>query len=421
MLTEPTCQGCGGNPDACGCFPSPGDISGQLPGGPLEAARAAYVRWFGAEYDLGALDCVLAAAVAERLGGDPPWLLIVGGSGAAKTETIMPLTGAGATVVSTINGEAALLSGTSKKERADNATGGLLRQLGERGVLVIKDVTSILSMNRDTRALVLAALREIYDGQWHRNVGTDGGQTLRWSGRIVVIGAVTTAWDSAHQVISAMGDRFVLVRLNSGDHRRGAGRRAMLNVNAEIEMRAELAEVVGKVIAGADLTPVTLTEAETDVILDAADLVTRARTAVERDFQGNPEFAHALEMPTRFAKQLVQLVRGGVAAGMTREHALTIAMRAAADTMPPLRLAIACDVAANPSTVTSDVVKRLQLPRKTVDRTLIELHLLRVLHVQDLPWGDGVRWAYTLAPDISADAVQRLARNVSRGTERTAS
>jgi hypothetical protein len=57
---------------------------------------------------------------------------------------------------------------------------------------------------------MLAALREVYDGRWERNVGTDGGQTLTWTGRIAVVGAVTTAWDVAHRVVSVMGDRFVL-------------------------------------------------------------------------------------------------------------------------------------------------------------------------------------------------------------------
>src|SRR5262249_55788225 len=146
----------------------------------------------------------------ETLGGDPAWLLVVGGSGAAKTETIAAL---GAVTVSTISGEAALLSGTPAKSRAKDATGGLLKDIGPSGLLAIKDFTSILSMNRDTRALVLAALREIHDGRWFRNVGTDGGRTLRWEGRLIVVGAVTTAWDAAHQVVATMGDRFLLVRL----------------------------------------------------------------------------------------------------------------------------------------------------------------------------------------------------------------
>jgi hypothetical protein len=390
---------------------SPTDKAGQ----PLDAVHEVYLRWFGADYDLGALDCVLCAAAAERLEGDPPWLLVVGGSGAAKTETIMPLTGVAdaprphTVAVSTINGEAALLSGTSRKDRAKTATGGLLRTLGSRGLLVIKDVTSILSMNRDTRALVLAALREIYDGSWSRNVGTDGGQTITWRGRLVVIGAVTTAWDSAHQVIATMGDRFVLVRLNSEDHRQAAGRQAMRNVSGETSMRGELAKSVGELLDTVDPdAPPTATDAEIDVLLELADLVTRARTAVERDFQGDPVFAHALEMPTRYAKQLVQIVRGGIALGMTRDDALTVAKRCAGDTVPPLRLAVLIDVAAHPATVTADAVKRLQLPRMTVDRVLRELHLLGLLTVTDTPWGQGVRWAYSLAEHVTADVLTAL-------------
>src|SRR5262249_54807127 len=96
-----------------------------------------------------------------------------------------------------------------------NATGGLLRKIGDRGILVIKDVTSVLSADRNVRGGVLAALREVYDGRWERNVGSDGGQTLTWVGRIVIVGAVTTAWDTAHAVVAAMGDRFVLIRIDS--------------------------------------------------------------------------------------------------------------------------------------------------------------------------------------------------------------
>jgi hypothetical protein len=55
------------------------------------------------------------------------------------------------------NGERPLLG----RRRIKTATGGLLRQIGERGILVIKDVTSILSMHREMRSAILAALREI--------------------------------------------------------------------------------------------------------------------------------------------------------------------------------------------------------------------------------------------------------------------
>ena len=193
--------------------------------------------------DIDAPDITLAAAAVEQLPGDPVWLLIISGSGNAKTEMVSPLAGAGAIVTSAIASEGALLSGTSKNERASDATGGLLRKMGSRGILVINDFTTIISMNRDSRAAVLAALREVYDGRWERNLGTDGGRSLLWTGRLVVIGAVTSAYDAAHGVISAMGDRFALVRVDSNEGREEAGMQALANVGEEIAMRAELARI----------------------------------------------------------------------------------------------------------------------------------------------------------------------------------
>jgi hypothetical protein len=385
---------------------TPGDISGRL-----EATRSAYRKWLGNEYDIGVADVVLSAGASAKLGGDPPWLQVVGGSGAAKTETIIPLRGANAVLASTISGEAGLLSGTSERDRAKDATGGLLRSIGDSGVLVIKDFTSILSMNRDTRALVLAALREIYDGHWDRNVGTDGGQTINWNGRLILIGACTTAWDSAHQVMAMMGDRFLLVRLNSRENRMAAGRKAMSNVDHEHAMRAELAEAVGKLMAGVDASQTYALANEDDAgLLALADIVSRARTAVERDYQGNPAFAHDLEMPTRLAKQLVQVSRGALAIGMEHDDALATAERTARDSMPPLRHRVLTDAYDNPWTLTANSVERLQMPRKTVDRTLQELHLLGLLVVRSNQFN---RWEYAVADDVDTDALGRLARNVT--------
>src|SRR5262249_11309389 len=144
----------------------------------------------------------------------------------------------------------ALLSATKQqgKVKTKTATGGLLRKLGDRGILVIKDVTSILSADRHTRGPVLAAIREIYDSKWERNVGTSGGLTLTWPGRLVIVGAVTTAWDTAHAVIAAMGDRFVVIRADSGSGRTKSATKAIRNTGSETQMRKELAQSAGVLI-----------------------------------------------------------------------------------------------------------------------------------------------------------------------------
>lgn len=384
----------------------------------IEELHTTFRRWLGAEYDLMALDAVLATAAAEQLDGDPPWLLVVSGSGNAKTETVAALAGVQAHITSTITSEGALLSATKRKERSGDATGGLLKAIGGRGLLVIKDFTSILSMNRDMRTQVLAALREVHDGRWERNVGTDGGHTITWEGRIVLIGAVTTAWDSAHSVVAAMGDRFALVRMDSAAStvRRIGGRQALRNVGAETEMRADLEGAVRGVLGdhGVNLHPGGLFDSEQEALLALADLVTHARTAVEYDYRGEVIAAHAPEMPTRFAKMLAQIVRGGLAICMTRDRALDIAARIAGDSMPPLRLEILGFLLAQPPATVAAVQKGLQRPRTTVDRGLQALHVLGlVTHEQDQ---ENKVWRYRLSELVDQETLKALVtRNVSAG------
>jgi hypothetical protein len=382
----------------------PGAVAGaapteQHPSCTLAETHAVFRKWFGPEYDLDTINAVLAAAASERLRGDPLWLLVVSGPGNAKTETVQALSGAGAYVTSTIASEGALLSATPRRERNKNATGGLLRKIGDRGVLVIKDVTSILSADRNTRASVLAAIREIYDGLWQRNVGTDGGQTLTWTGRIVIVGAVTAAWDSAHAVIAAMGDRFVLIRADSSVGRAKSGIRAIHNSGDERTMRKELAAVVGGIVGHAGTNEYQFSEGEIEQLVKAADIVTMSRTAVECDYRGDVINAHAPEMPTRFAKQLAQMIRGAMTIGMRPADAMRLAIRCARDSIPPLRRRILLDLASNPRSRIVDVSRRVTEPYRTVRRGLEALHVLGMLQAEDEQPIGGDKWTtyYSLA------------------------
>lgn len=393
----------------------------DAPPGTLDYVHDVYRRWLGDEYDLGALDVVLATAAAERLDGDPVWLLVISGSGNAKTETVGALGGAGAFVTSTITSEGALLSATSSKERAADAHGGLLRRIGDRGIVVIKDFTSILSMNRDLRTSVLGALREVYDGKWERNVGTDGGKTLTWEGRIVVIGACTTAYDSAHAVIAAMGDRFALVRMDSATGRLSAGRQALRNVGSEVQMRADLSAAVGELLGTLMPELAVVSEEAMDKLLMSADLVTLARTAVETDFRGEPIDVHAPEMPTRFAKMLAQIVRGGLAIGMGQERAVEAALRVARDSIPPARLAVLEHIRANPGLTSRKVAKGIGRPSTTTDRVIQSLHLIGLIdkdeeetYRRDGSQGTSWLWSITDMADVSGyDLISGCPGNVT--------
>ena len=142
----------------------------------------------------------------------PSRLLAMSGPGNTKTETVVPMAGIGADIERARSAEAALLSATPTKERAKDATGGLLRRIGDRWPPRHQDVTFI---RRGTGTAEHGSWRRCArsdERHWGRNVGTDGGKTLTWPGRLGLVGAATTAWDSAHQVVATMGDRVVLVR-----------------------------------------------------------------------------------------------------------------------------------------------------------------------------------------------------------------
>jgi predicted transcriptional regulator len=207
-----------------------------------------------------------------------------------------------------------------------------------------------------------------------------------------------------------MGDRFVLIRLDSSKGRVASGRQAIANTGDEEGMRLELGEAVAGVLAGVDTAAdMTLTPDEGALILALADVVTLARTGVEHDYRGDVIDAHAPEMPTRFAKQLTQVLRGGIALGIDRGHMLRIVARCAADSMPPLRLAVLVDLHANPDSTAHEVRRRIDKPRATVDRTLQALHMLGLATVVELEQGEKrTVWRYSLAPDVDLDALAHL-------------
>ena len=183
--------------------------------------------------DPGPLIVTLAAYVANRLPGDPVWLLLVGPPSSGKTELLNALSGLKDTYSVSTFTEAGLLSGSTS--RRPDATGGLLAELGRFGNIVCKDFGSVLSESAETRAGLLAALREIYDGAWCRRVGTGGGLTLAWTGKAGLVAGVTETIDRHSATMGALGERFLLYRMPALDDegRLEQGRRAAANAGRQ--------------------------------------------------------------------------------------------------------------------------------------------------------------------------------------------
>lgn len=356
--------------------------------------------------DLVALRATLACYAANlHLEADPVWLGLVSGSSTGKTETALALAACPhVSVESTLSGEAALLSGTPEKERSAGATGGLLRQVGERGLLVLKDFTTILSMHPDKRGAILSALREVYDGSWSRAVGTGGGHRLEWKGKLGLVMCSTAAYDRAHAVIAVMGDRFLLVRLD--DDKREAGTRAALAAASDGRAaRAAIAQAAAGLLGHAPTTPpLDPALGDVDRLAKLADFVTLARSPVARDYKGEVELVLDPEGPYRFAKQLHALWRACGLLGLDRAGAWEVANRVARDSMPRLRWRVLDALAVAGQQSTNTLARAALHPSRSVKRALEDLTAHRV--VERIPAdGPGLPDHWRLAADRRIAAV----------------
>jgi len=355
---------------------------------------AAYRRWLHLP-DLTPLLAVLGAVAANRLEGDPVWLLVVGPPGGGKSELLGGLTQLPDVHPAATLTEAALLSGTPKKE-SQGARGGLLRVIGDFGLIVCKDFGSVLSMHRDARAAVLAALREVFDGSWTRHVGTDGGRTLHWSGKVGLIAGCTPTIDRHHAVMGAMGERFILVRLPEADGSEQA-RRALAHAGKERAMRAELSEAVAGLFSTtghATLQP--LTDEETDQLVSLSSLIVRCRSAVERDgYSREVELIPDPEAPTRLIVVLERLFSGLLTIGVDRPTAWQVVGSAALDSMPALRRSVLGCLHGQDELPTSQVAEGVGYPRSTTERALEDLVAHGIADAHRHGQGKATTWSLT--------------------------
>jgi hypothetical protein len=336
--------------------------------------------------DPGTIEFILGALAANLIGADPVWVLIVGPTGGGKTEPLQALNRIPHVVFVSTMSEAGLLSGTPAKERAVDAHGGLLRRLGEDGTLICKDFTSILQMRHEARNQVLAALRDIYDGKYDRSIGSEGGRTLTWKGKMGFLAACTETIDNHHGVMAIMGQRFVLWRLPKVDAK-AQGARALDNLWDGTKMRDELAVPVARFFAGLKLGEQPRPDFSPDArerLVELAILTAQCRSAVERDpYRRDIELIHETEAPARLVKNFGLLYAGMQAIGVEASRRWDHLQKAARDTIPKIRWQILQILfAATEPMETSKVAAALGYPTQTTRRALEDLAAHQVVERQ---------------------------------------
>src|SRR4030095_1621463 len=169
--------------------------------------------------DRDAVPLMLAAVVAHWLDCSPVWLMIIGPPSSAKTELITLLRDVKHVHFLSDLSPNTLASGFNVSAHTKEPS--LLDKLKDN-VIAIKEMTTILEKRAEARAEIFAQLREVYDGVFNKNWGT--GKDLVWEGRVSLVAGVTDEIDRHHVAMSALGPRFLFLRMQQADRKAVASR-----------------------------------------------------------------------------------------------------------------------------------------------------------------------------------------------------
>lgn len=294
--------------------------------------------------DTEAVALMLAAYLALRSPEDKkvPWINLIAAPGSGKTTAISILGGLpGMEVVSTIT-EAGFLSGVSARDSSPMSDGGLLNAAVNRRLgIAFKDISSIISAPSAKRGPVLAALRELDDGEWNRRLGTEGGLKRDWFGKLLVIAASTPAADRILRSYGELGERFFSLRLpvvrvgyDMIDTILGTGGSNSVARGFSAEFETLLPAILGSP------TPEVSDHARR-LLLDLATLIASGRSVVPRD----P--SHVLldervdpEGEGRVLKQLEGALYGLLKIGYCDREAFSLLRRFLVDGIPINRVSV---------------------------------------------------------------------------------
>jgi len=267
-----------------------------------------YSKWLAMQ-DKHVLDIIYGAVFANRIPGDPLWLFLVAPPGGMKSELLMSLADAPRVYTTTTLTPRALISGASTMGGGDPS---LIPKLNNK-VLVIKDFTTILSMNALAKDEIFSVFRDIYDGKISKEFGN--GTLRKYESRFGILAGVTNEIENLGKTNTALGERFLKYRIRAtqaGAEKR-AIKKALQNIRESEKMRKELKEIATKVLEyQPDLNAITEIDDKTvDRFTELARWVSKLRGIVSREKYTNMvNYKPTREVGTRLATQFSKLAYG---------------------------------------------------------------------------------------------------------------
>lgn len=267
--------------------------------GKLKDVHAVVRKWLHLK-DMNRVDLILAVALSRMLKGTKLWLIIIGGSGGTKSELLKPLDDDEVTtyVLQELTPNT-LVSGNNYAE-------DLALKIKDK-IILIYDMAILLNLRKDDKAKVWAQLRELYDGNCSKDVGSGKKGTKYKDLNVTLIACSTGAIDNQILIHNTLGTREMLYRIKPTveiDEEEALMNKVLENDEKEEQMRKELREVFDKFFSYRKPKNITLPKEVLAVIKNYVKYVIVLRTSAALDsYTGDLLSTAETEYPTRILKQ----------------------------------------------------------------------------------------------------------------------
>jgi hypothetical protein len=266
------------------------------------------------------IDFVWGVVYANRLDTEPVWAYLIGPSSAGKTTILDPMNGHESIVCIDTLSKASLLPGYSvgrpKKEDEKKRLKNSLLAMAHEKILVIQDLSPLLTEDYRELKSILGILRSAYGGKFSKSFGNIGRVEIDC--RFGLIAAVTDAIDQHAVMDSELGQRFIGYRMPAISIREEFNICDAILNHKKSELDKLLHEAAYEMLdRHPERHPPSITKKQSQIIMQTAVVVVKARTGVKRTkYNRDPVIARS-ERLSRLFTQLVNLAKG---VAMARGH-----------------------------------------------------------------------------------------------------
>lgn len=327
---------------------------------------------------------ICSFVIQARLKIDPAWLVIVGPSSGGKSTILEALEGCQDVIPIDDLTPQTFVSGVKVKHGDKDPS--LLNRLPVNGILIFKDLSTIITKEKESRAAIISQLRKIYDGNYHKQFG-NSAEGVAWKGRVALIAGATSSIYSLMHVFSDLGERFLLYNFLQPD-RIAQTLKATENLDkapARELMKEAFKDYLDSLVLPTRDELIPVPEAIRREIIELAELATRARSKVERSekIRNNPIIqVHFPEMPARFSTQLLALAQGLMVINGNNQLTETdksILFKIALDSIPNIRRLILYNLTKYKKIETAALALKMSYPTLSLSPQLEELTAMEII------------------------------------------